>query len=175
MTLDFSNGRSVSVCGFKEEGTNQIKVSEFDVFDCANGKSLTQFHAMQSCYIKTKKDTLVIKLLKMLPAGENWKLIPVQISEQLITLKNKELKVTNLQPILNTDFSINKKNQVEFITNLKNETVKDNIGKLEVLSLLGNIEAWNILEKLEINELDGSIYKQWEDAISNVKGIKNLN
>jgi hypothetical protein len=52
---------------------------------------------------------------------------------------------------------------------------ESDLGKLEVLSLLGNNDAWEILKNYEDftrDTTDGALSEQWEDAVATVKWIK---
>jgi len=180
LIFDFSNGKSVSICGFKDPDlqTTELNISEFNVFDCLSGKSYVEYGAMENCIIKTKKDTLIIQLLKFLPTGENWKWSSVQIAEQIITTDLNEIKVlkikTKYQPT-----SIDNKLQSDFLRTLKRgqgfgNNWEDDLGRLEVLSLLRNEKAWEILKNYEDftgEQTDGALAEQWKDAVATVGWI----
>ena len=47
--MKFSNGERISVCGFVDKEMEETTISEFNVFECSTGKSLTEYDAMQIC------------------------------------------------------------------------------------------------------------------------------
>ena len=184
LTFNFSNGKSVSVCGYKDPDleTKNLNISEFNVFDCSNGKSYAQYGALQNCIIITKKDTLIIQLMKSFPIGENWKWKPIQIAEQVITTDLNEIKAFEIKPKYKPTY-IKPKQQSDFLNSLKKGqgfggNWVDDLGKLEVLSLLGNEKAWGILKNYEeyIGEkTDGALAEQWKDAVATVSWITEKN
>ena len=182
LTFAFSNGKSVSVCGYKnpDSKADELLISEFNVFDCLNGKQFVEYGAMENCLIKTGNDTIKIQLLRLLPVGEDWKWTSVEIAEQIITTDLNELKIseltTNYSPI-----EISNDQQSAFFNNLQkgqgfNENWEDILGKLEVLSLNGNEKAWKILKNYDdftgFNP-DGALSESWKAAIATVEWITN--
>lgn len=180
LTLSFSNGKSISVCGYKnpDSKTDKLLISEFNVFDCLDGSQLVQYGAMDNCILETKKDLLKIYLLKHLPVGENWKWKPIKIAEQKIIADSDKLKISEIVPSFKP-VKINKVVQISFLDNLKEGegfggNWEENIGKLEVLSLNGNERAWNILKDYETftgEKTDGALAEMWKEAIATVKWI----
>ncbi len=180
LTFDFSNGKSVSICGYKnpDSRTDELLISEFNIFDCLNGKQFVEYGAVDNCLIETENDTIKIQLLKFLPIGENWKWSSIKVAEQIITPDLNKLKVSeltaNYSPIL-----INKSKQKDFLDSLKkgqgfSENWEENIGKLEVLSLNGNDRAWEILKNYEEftgEQTDGALAEMWKEAIATVKWL----
>lgn len=49
LVYQFSNGQSLSICGFDDREMEEPIISEFNVFDCANGNSLAEYRATQIC------------------------------------------------------------------------------------------------------------------------------
>jgi hypothetical protein len=150
MILTFSNGQSISVCGYIDKEMQGNIISEFNVFDCNSGKVISEYDAMQICRIIPKKDTLIIHELKYLPTGKNWKWNLIQLGEEIITIKDKKIISTGIKPKLEK-FSINE-NEANFYLNSltkgkgHNKEWELEIGKLEVLTLLGYKKAKIILE-----------------------------
>jgi hypothetical protein len=180
LIFNFSNGKSVSICGYKDPDlqTENLNISEFNVFDCKSGESYVEYGAMENCILITKKDTLTIQLLKFLPTGENWKWKSVQIAEQVITTDLNKIKVLEI----NTKYKpthIENKQQSGFLNSLKQgqgfgNNWEDDLGRLEVLSLVGNEKAWEILKNYETftgKQTDGAIAEQWKDAVATVGWI----
>jgi hypothetical protein len=181
LTLTYSNGTSLSLCGFfdKEMQDEGLIMSEFKVFNCETGNALVEYGAVQVCRIEEKQDSLIIKELKYLPIGEKWNWELIQIGKQEITQSEGEITVSNQIPELGK-FIIDEATQTEFLNSLKKGSGfgsewESDLGKLEVLSLLGNDKAWEILkdyEKFTGNKTDGALAEQWKDAIATVKWIK---
>ena len=82
LSINFSNGLGLSICGYEEEiiSETEVIISEFDVFNCKTGESLIAFGALQTCTVITKTDTLMIEEMIDLPVEKDW--------------KNKKVKVT---------------------------------------------------------------------------------
>ena len=175
LIYEFSNGKSISICGYQD---SELNISEFNVFDCQSGKSYVEYGAMENCEIKTKKDTLIIQLLKFLPTGENWNWESVQIAEQVFTTDLNEIKVLDIKPKYKP-ISIESKQQSDFLNSLKKgqgfgNNWENDLGKLEVLSILGNKKAWEILKNYEEFtgvKTDGALAEQWGSAVSTVSWV----
>ena len=179
LVINFTNGQSVSICGFVDKEMEGTIISEFNVFECKSGKSLTEYDATQICRLVEKSDTLVIQELKYLPTGKNWAWNLIQIGEQIITTKDKDYLVTKQEPKLENYF-IEKSDAETFLKSLKKGKGHSNeweleIGKLEVLTLLGNERAKYILENYEEytgQETDGAVRETWKDARATTEWIK---
>lgn len=178
IAMAFSNGESVSVCGFVDKEMEGLTSSEFNVFECKTGRSLTVYDATQICRIVEKRDTMIIKELKYLPTGKNWAWNLIQIGEQIITTKEGSIFCSEHQPKLE-NFFIDNNDAIIFLNTLKqgkghSSEWEYEIGKLEALALLGNKEASTILENYEEftgQETDGAIAETWKDALATVKWI----
>jgi len=180
LTSTFSNGVSLGLCGFfdKEMQDEGLIMSEFNVFNCKNGNALVEYGAVQICRIEEKKDTLTIYELKYLPIGTNWNWELIQIAKQEILVAEGNLIAKPQIPEL-AKFTIDEVIQREFLNSLKKgngfgSEWESDLGKLEVLSLLGNDVAWKILKNYEDftgDKTDGALAEQWKDAVATVKWI----
>jgi len=179
----FSNGSSVSLCGYLNEDMqkgSQI-ISEFNVFDCKTGTALVEYGALQTCRVIKKENSIVIEELSYLPAGENWEWMLIQIGKQTLLPKGEGIYVQPQIPKLEK-IKINKTKQSKFLNSLQKgngfgEEWESDIGKLEVLSLIGNDRAWEILKNYQefTGELtDGALAEQWKNAIATVEWIKGI-
>ncbi|MFA5556199.1 MAG: hypothetical protein WCY06_05045 [Flavobacteriaceae bacterium] len=179
LVLNFRNGQSISVCGFVDKEMEGTTISEFNVFECKTGKSLTEYDAMQICKLYKKKDSLIIQELKYLPTGKNWTWNLIQIGEEIITIKDKKIFTTGNKPKLEK-FAIDDNDAEIFLNSLTKGKGHNNeweleIGKLEVLTLLGNERAKYILENYEEytgQETDGAVRETWKDARAITEWIK---
>jgi len=181
LTYEFPNGKTVSICGFvdKEMHEQGTIISEFNVFDCQNGRSYAEYGALKICRIVEKENELEIQDLKYLPIGNEWDWELIQIGEQTIKTNGNELIVTELTPKIEK-YSINESQANEFLNSLKpgrgfNSDWEQIIGKLEALSIIGNKKAWNILENLENFtgiKFDGTLAETWKESVANVKWIR---
>ena len=179
IVMNFSNGESISLCGFVDKEMEEMIFSEFNIFECKTGKSLTQFDATQNCRIIEKKDTLIIKELEYLPIGKNWTWEFIQIGEQIITTRDNKIFASKLSPKLEK-FTIDDNDKKIFLNSLRKGTGHSKeweleIGKLESLSLLGNEKAKNILENYEKftgQGTDGAVAETWKDAKATVDWLK---
>ncbi len=179
LILNFTNGQSISVCGFIDKEMEGIIISEFNVFECKTGKSLTEYDAMQICRLQEKKDSLIIQELKYLPTGKNWAWNLIQIGEEIITIKDHKIITTGNKPKLEK-FTIDENEAKSFLNSLTKGKGHNNeweleIGKLEVLTLIGNEKAKSILENYEEftgQETDGAVAETWKDAIATTQWIK---
>ncbi|SEP57169.1 hypothetical protein [Flavobacterium urocaniciphilum] len=178
-TFEFTNGKKIIVCGYLETESEDITISEFNIFDCETEKPLVEYGATRICKIVKKKDTLQINEYTNLPILKNfeWKL--VKIGKQTITTKNNQFIISKIVPDLEK-FQIDEVVAEKFLKNLKKgqgfgENWETEICFLEVLSLKGNEKAWNILKNYETfigQETDGAIAETWKDAVSLVEWVK---
>jgi hypothetical protein len=177
--INFTNGQSISVCGFVDKEKEGTIISEFNVFECRTGKSLTEYDAIQICRLDEKKDSLIIQELKYLPTGKNWTWNLIQIGEEIITIKDHKIITSGNKPKLEK-FAIDDNDAKIFLKSLTkgkghNNNWEIEIGKLEVLTLLGNERAKYILENFEEytgQETDGAVRETWKDAKATIEWIK---
>lgn len=177
---NFSNGSSISICGYLEEKIQEAGffVSEFNVFNCMDGSILVEYDALQLCKIEKSKNDLTIKELKYLPIGKDWEWGLLKIGKQIISEKNGELSVSDQYPELGK-VHIPRKSAKGFLDSLKQGAGfgpewESDIGKLEVLSLIGNDRAWQILsnyEEFSGERTDGALAEQWKEAVASVEWI----
>lgn len=178
---DFSNGQSLVTCGFLDDEiqASGLLMSEFNVFDCASGKALVEYGAVQICRIEESSDRIVIKELKYLPVGRDWKWELHQIGEQTISIENNTVHVSVQSPKLQK-IEIDPRQQELFLSTVEkgsglNEDWEIELGKLEVLALIGNVRAWEILKDYDSYkgiQVDGALAEIWKDAVANVEWIK---
>lgn len=177
---NFSNGKSLVTCGYYDEDsqTLELVMSEFNIFDCDTGQSLVEYDAIQICNIREAKDSLIIEELKFMPAGKNWSWELFQIGEQIISVQNQSLVVSGSTPKFEAA-TIEEAQQNEFLNSIKlgqgiGGDWEEELGRLEVLSLMGNDKAWEILtnyEQLKGERTDGALAEEWKNAIANVNWI----
>jgi hypothetical protein len=182
LTIEFSNGLILTVCGYEQEklNMNEVLISEFNVFNCATKESIVEYGAIQNCIVKKDKQELHISELKFLPAGENWKWIQVPIGTQRIFIKENELivleQVSSFKPIkidpIETERFLKEVKELKGKGKISNP--EELLGRLEILALNDNLEAQNILFDFENYfkyQTDGAIAEQWKDATSTVEWI----
>ena len=175
----FTTGKSVIICGFIDKEMEGFTISEFNVFDCANGNSLVEYDATQICKVVEKKDTLQINEYKYFPIAKNYEWELIKISKQYITLISGEIVVSKLEPDVEK-FNVDNKTAENFFSSIQkgkgiNKNWEKEIGFLEALSILGNQKAWNILQNYESytgQETDGAIAETWKEAVATVEWIK---
>jgi len=183
ISFKFDNNKSISVCGYYDHELHDegLIMSEFNIFDCNTGKSFVEYDAMQACRIIEAKDSVTLEELKFLPVGKDWSWDLIQIGEQKIYTNNNEITISPTKPKL-AEITISNQQQLDFISSLKKNVGfgtnwEDDLGRLEVLSLIGNSEAWEILnhyEEFTDQDTDGAIAEQWSDAVATVVWIRNL-
>lgn len=183
LVVEFANGQKLIVCGYEQQkiSDNEILISEFDIFNCQTKKSLVQFGAVDLCRIVHKEDKVIINKLKKLPAGKNWEWINISIGVQELGEKNGDIYITQLVPNFKK-LKIDSKLIEEFFQQVSflkgkgySNKFEEIIGKLEVLSLNGNSQAYSILMNFEeyFNfKPDGAIAEQWKDALATVNWTK---
>jgi len=178
-SFKFNDDKIITICGFKEGDF----ISEFNVFDCSNGTSIVEYDATQNCQIKFTNNIIEILAFKNLPTKENWGLQPTEISKEVIVLTSKGFESLGAKFSFSPPI-IDKKKQNEFLEDILLN--KDNglhqdwsweeiIDKLELLSLMNNEKAENILfniEKLTNYQFDGGVKEHYRDAIAIIKWMK---
>ena len=181
LTYFFKNNRSVSICGFIDNEMHEegFIISEFNIFDCDDGKSYVQYGAVKMCRIVEKENELEIQDLRYLPVGDDWSWTLIQIGEQTIKPNGDELYVSELKPKIQP-YTISKKQADDFLHSLKqgegfNSDWEQIIGRLEALSIIGDKRAWNILKDLENytgRKFDGALAETWKESVMNIKWIQ---
>lgn len=180
-TFTFSNDQTISICGWQHDDGKTI--SEFNVFDCDTGNSITEYGAVQTCSYSFRNDTLAIYELKNMPAGWDWKYQLKRIGKELIVLKNGKLQSLGQRRSFSSP-SIPKELQKDFIKEVKRikyaglnkeETWEDVISKLELMSIIKNKEALYMLknlEKITKTQFDGGVREHYNDALSNIEWLE---
>lgn len=176
----FRNGQTLIICGYSK---NQV-YSEFDVFDCDLGESISRYGAVQNCKVDYANDTLKVIELKYLPSGDNWKWQLESIAVEYITSNAEQSFTSFKEPAFDQLYTtIPKFKQEEFLDyfhlNLNNRLQHDwkwdeLIGKLEVIALTGNQRAIDLLlnlEELSNYKLDAAYKEQHNDAVSTLNWI----
>lgn len=178
LKFSFSNNQSVIICGYKEDEI----ISEFDVFTCKDGTSISQYDATQNCHVRLKKDTIEIIELKNLPST-NWEWELMAIGKELIILKDSSIESLKQEPFF-INPEISKEEQKEFLDDIeinKNNGLHQDwdweeiLAKLEILSLMQNKRAKEILfsiQEMTNYKFDGAISEQYKDAIATVEWMK---
>ena len=164
--FEFNNHKKVSICGYSEENL----ISEFNIFDCANGKSLVEYNAVNNCLVEFRNNELIIYETLMLPNNEHWYFNLEKISEQKIVSNEDELIVSQIKP-LKIKPNIPENIQTEFLKNFNklNLPTETKLNRLETLSLIGNKNATNILLQYEKNEnLDGADKEYYDEIIERI-------
>jgi hypothetical protein len=183
LTIKFSNGTTLSVCGYEQErlSENEVLISEFNVFNCKTGEQLVEYGAVQNCIVKKDKHGLTITELKYLPADENWKWEQVKIGLQQIFVKENELVVLEQKSAF--EQVVIEESKADFLIELRSlkgtgklDNPEEILGRLEILALNDFKGAVDILFDFEnyFNyKTDGAIAEQWKDAVATVKWIKD--
>lgn len=176
--FSFSNNQSIIICGYKEDEI----ISEFDIFNCKDGTSISQYDATQNCQVRFKKDTIEIIEIKNLPST-NWEWELISIGKELIILKDSSIESLQQKPFF-TSPKISKKEQKEFLDGIeinKNNGLQQDwdweeiLAKLEVLSLMQNQRAKQILfsiQEMTNYKFDGAIREQYKDAVATVEWMR---
>ena len=153
LVTKFDNGQILTVCGYLEKriSPTEVKVSEFNVFNCNTGESLVEFGALENCIVRFENSVLIIDKLSLLPTGDNWKWTYVTVGSQQLFKNGNDIVVTPLKPNFKmVGIPQNRINSLfKEIEKLKGKGYSDAfeeiIGKLELLALNNNIQAYNIL------------------------------
>jgi hypothetical protein len=183
LSVALNNGVTLTVCGYEQKrlSESEVLMSEFNVFDCATGKSIVQYRAADECIVKKDQLGLRIEMLAFLPAGEEWKWKQVKIGVQQILLKDNQVVVSDKKPAFDK-IGFNQNQIDDFMAKIRSMKEKgklDNpeeiLGGLEILALNDVKEAGDILKDFENYfdyQTDGAIAEQWHDALATVQWIK---
>ncbi|MBN2636694.1 MAG: hypothetical protein JXR61_10525 [Prolixibacteraceae bacterium] len=181
LTINFSNGIDLSICGYEEEkiSKTEVIIREFDIFNCKTGESYITFGALQPCNLSSKTDTIVIKHLAPLPTGKNWKWQLTQVTQQIIYPHNDSIIITP-QKCIYKKIDIEQNLTDQFFYELEqfkgkgyNKEMENLIGKLGVLTLNGNIKARNILNDF-IVYMGGGVDGSNSETLNAVTSITNF-
>ena len=182
LVAQLADDNRVSVCGYLEEklSEKEIKISEFEIFDCAMGESLAEYGALDRCRVSAKNHQLIITGLSFLPVGDDWEFRSVPDSERIIEAVNWQIKVHAPQPVLEIP-NIPKERIEKFLQFLRAQKGKgfglgweENILKLLVTALTGNQEAKYMLLHLEEYfgfTADGAIAETYRDALATYRWV----
>ena len=176
-TFSFSDNNSISICGYKEND----EYSEFSVFDCKTEKLVCKYDATQTCKLNFESDKLHIIELNKLPTNNNWDWKDVEISEEIVTIKNNLIISMGIKP-LKIEVNISEKSQTDFLNLLETENYKkievgEILGRLEILAIIGNERATKKLYSLQNDKgylLDGALAEQYKDAIATIEWRRNF-
>jgi hypothetical protein len=183
LIVPFKNGINLSVCGYELEkiSQNEIRISEFNVFNCKTGKSLVEYSALQTCNVTLNSGRLLITELKNLPAGVNWKWTLIPISQKQISEQGNNVIISSEKCVYEKiKIPQSKIDQfMEEVEQLKgkgyNKMHEMIMGRLTLLALNGNSKARSILTNFDTYfkcTPDGALAEQWSDAIGIVSWIK---
>jgi hypothetical protein len=176
-TFKFQNGKTISVCGFLDKEMEGFTISEFNVFDCKTGESYVEYGALEICRLVEMKNSIVISELKYLPSGNDWSWELLKIAEREIKTKADSIVVTSRIPKFEK-INVDAKVRDAFLNSLTSKINNDwelEIGKLELLALNNDSDAWEYLKKyknLKDGIVDGAHSEILNDAIENVKWIR---
>lgn len=165
-TFNFSNGKSIDLCGYVNPGTPKT-YSEFVLTVCGQDTIIDFWGAVKTCKIKVKNDTLFVENLYILPVGQSFK------SKEIVWITDQiyfEGSKTARKKIINKAIPLYDKVKIESVlTEYKtsipdvNERRMDILTKLFVATISGNNEA-----RLSFNDfqtkfgtLDGEYSEQY--------------
>lgn len=169
-TFTFSNNKSVSVCGYEDNGF----ISEFNVFDCESGESLVEYSALKKCTISFNDNQLTITEMLYLPNNDLWEYEYVSFAQETITVDGEKLKIEPRKPLTFTS-NISEQVQNDFLNSfesliLKSEEITEELLlKLEALALAGNEKARTILKEIGNSyTLDGSVLETFNLSMKHI-------
>lgn len=172
----FSDGSGITVCGYNEDKV----LSEFNVFDCKTGTSITEYGATQSCTIAFKNDTLTIYEQADFPIDDTWKWGSVVFAKETI-ISHKGVPTSSGKRPVSITATISTEAQKRFLDQLEQQQLQNMetdeiLGRLEILALYGNVRAENMLLDFGSHTddvLDGAYAEQYHEALARIKWMKH--
>lgn len=168
-TFQFSNGKTIVLCGYKNPDSKPTTFSEFILSVCGQDTIIDFWGAVLTCRLKFSKDTLLVDQLQNLPTGTNFKFQETTWTTEKIYFSG-EIIVSKLA----VNRQIRKYNQNEIQTVLKTyETAKPGLddskmeiaNKLFVATISDDKKARQYFKEFNIKFgiLDGAYKEEYSD------------
>ncbi len=164
-----TNGKKISLCGYKNPGSKPVNYSEFVLAVCGEDKVIDFWDGTQTCYLRTKKDTLLIDNLVNLPTGKN------RIYELTIWAREK---IFFKGPVITKVYAVNrnipKYDQKDIAQTIQEfETAKAGLSeekmelanRLFIAAISGNLKAREYFKEFstKFGNLDGAFSEEYSD------------
>lgn len=172
-TFNFSNGKTIALCGYKDTDIKPSGDSEFVLSVCGQDTIIGFWGAVQTCRVKMNKDIVLVQELKNLTVGKNFAYQPTVWTTEKIYFNGEEL-VRKLE----VNKKIKKYNQAEIKAVLKAfETAKPKIDdnkmtiadKLFIAAISGSEKARKYFNefpnKFELDGTYGEIYSELTEML----------
>lgn len=166
-TFQFSNGKTIVLCGYKNPGIKPATFSEFILSVCGQDTIIDFWGALLACQLGVKKDTLFVEEMLNLPTGKNFKYKKtVWTTEKLYFIGHK----VNRKILVNRQ--IRKYNAEEIATVLKTyEVAKSGLddnkmiiaNKLFIATISGDRKARHYFKQFnsKFGTLDGAFKQEY--------------
>lgn len=171
-TFNFSNGKSIALCGFKIPNRTPSAFSEFILAVCGQDTIIDYWSSELNCQLHDIKDTLFVNQLQVLPVGRNFK--PQEIvwtTEKIYFSGNKLFR----DLLINREIGKYTSDEIQSILNAY-ETATTGLDdnkmeiatKLFIATISGNNKARQYLKefKNKFGELDGAFEEEYSNLIA---------
>ncbi len=168
-TFDLSNGKKIVLCGYRNPDSKPTSFSEFVLFVCGQTKIISFWDATETCYLKTKRDTLFVENIVNLPTGKNRTFKETVWAKDIIFFEGSmAIKI----------YTVNKKipryNQIEIAKTLKeyetsigdlSDKKMELANRLFVATISGDKKARKYFREFstKFGELDGAFSEEYSD------------
>ena len=164
-----AKGKQIALCGYRNPGSKPTNFSEFVLAVCGQDKVLGFWDAIQTCYVKTKKDTLLVENIFNLPTGKNRTYKITVWATDKIFFKNQ--KIIKTYSVNRNILKYNQTNITKTLKEFENSKGRINDGKMELANRLfiatisGNKTARKYFKSFEtkFGELDGAFSEEYSD------------
>ena len=177
--FQFSNGKTVALCGYSEIQNNQKVFSEFVIYPCGQFKFIAKWDATQTCTIEQKNDTLIVQEFYFIANGKDMSLKWTKFYKTKYYWKSLKLVDTSFYLKSLRKYSpIEIKKALLQFENLKKVYNSENtllVGhRLFWAYVSGSKKAGQYLEKLNENfgPFDGATAEDYDHLIATYKHYK---
>ena len=164
-----SNGKSIALCGYRNEESKPVNFSEFVLAVCGQDQIIDFWGATQTCFVKTKKDTLIVETLVNLPVGKNLSFKQVVWGTDRIYFKDqtavKSYSVNKKTPKYNKANILEVLKEFEAAKGSMDEKKMELTNKLFIAALSSSPTALKYFKQMEFKfgELDGAFAEEYHD------------
>ena len=174
-TFQFTNGKAIALCGYKNLGSKPTMFSEFVLSVCSSNRIIDFWPATLTCRLRTDKDTLFVEQIEKLPTGKNFKYQPTIWSVEKIYFKGQHVKRK-----LAVNRKIRKYNSSEIKTILQsfktakvelNDEVMELGNKLFISAISGDKTARQYFKEFRTHfgVLDGAFKEEYDDLVAKLE------
>lgn len=168
-TFHLSNGKTLVLCGYRNEDTESITFSEFVIAVCGEDTVIDFWDATQYCTVKVEADTLLIEDLHRFPTGKDFQYEDnVWSTEKIFFVGNKTVltnQVNRQIPKYSSDEIQAVLKNYETATPPLSDSKMELANQLFIAAISGSKKAREYFHdfRTRFGELDGAFSEEYSD------------